>query len=236
MKKMTKALKVMMLMAVVLLAAGCNKPDNPDNGGNDNGGDNGGGEVTDLHAYVDLGLPSGTLWATCNVGADTPEGYGEYFAWGETEPKGIYKWDNYKYGEYHYFGIYTKYYDGDGILVLEAMDDAATVNWGDEWRTPTPVEFKELIENTTSELTTQNEVKGRLFTAANGKSLFLPASGKHENEDALYVGASGYYWSNTRTAPVATSAYNLDFHSGVFQVSNTHREYGLTVRPVRSGK
>ena len=219
----------MMLVAVVMLAAGCNKPDDSNNEGNEN-------EGNETELYVDLGLPSGTLWATCNVGADTPEGYGHYFAWAETESNGFYTWDSYKYGVYHYFGIYTKYYDEDGITVLEAGDDAATVNWGDEWRTPTPAEFNELIENTSSELTTQNDVRGRLFKATNGKSLFLPASGKCENGEALYVGASGYYWSNTRTAPVATSAFNLDFHSGVFHVSSTHREYGLTVRPVRSGK
>ena len=100
--------------------------------------------VAPSHEYVDLGLPSGTLWATCNVGADTPESYGDYFAWGETEPKTTYDWSTYKYcvGEYDRLTKYcsdTTYgYNGftDDLYVLQPSDDAATVNWGEGWRTP----------------------------------------------------------------------------------------------------
>ena len=102
--------------------------------------------------YVDLGLPSGTLWATCNVGAYTPEGRGEYFAWGETETKDSYSWSNYKwcYGTYDsmnkYFSNYG-YATVDNKETLDLEDDAAYVNWGEDWRMPTSEEMEELYSN-----------------------------------------------------------------------------------------
>ena len=176
MNRTLKATAVLMLMMV--FAAGCTKPNEPNNvSGNYNG-----------HDYVDLGLPSGTLWATCNVGADTPEGYGDYFAWGETEPKDYYEWSTYKYcNEGNWTGL-TKYCSSnsfgylhfiDDLTVLEAVDDAVTANWGSGWCMPTEDQWEELCQNTSNSWTTQNGINGRLFTASNGNTLFLPAAGNN---------------------------------------------------------
>lgn len=123
----------------------------------------------DYHEYVDLGLPSGTLWATCNVGANAPEEYGDYFAWGEIQPKDYYDESTYQYciGSYN---TLTKYcnnssygYNGftDNLTTLQPEDDAATANWGAGWRMPTKGEWEELYNNTTCTWTTQNNVSGR---------------------------------------------------------------------------
>ena len=100
----------------------------------------GGGVPTpEDHEWVDLGLPSGTLWATCNIGATSPEGYGDYFAWGETQPKQVYDWSNYKWGNYYVQGGLSKYVTDseygtvDYKTELEPEDDAASVNWGPSW-------------------------------------------------------------------------------------------------------
>lgn len=93
------------------------------------------------HEYVDLGLPSGTLWATCNVGAENPEDAGDYFAWGETEPKDTYLWSNYKYGKY---SVMLKYNDTDSLTSLEESDDVAYQKWGSDWCMPTQTQFQEL--------------------------------------------------------------------------------------------
>ena len=167
-----------------------------------------GGSAGD-HEYVDLGLPSGLLWATCNVGADSPEEYGDYFAWGETQPKDIYDWSNYQ----HCNGsnnTLTKYcpdpcygYNGfsDNLSTLLPDDDAATVNWGNNWRMPTAIEWSELYQNTTSIWTNQNGVNGRLFIASNGNSLFLPAAGGSVGTLIPYcymgMGFEGHYWSSS---------------------------------------
>ena len=126
--------------------------------------DNGGG-LND-HGYVDLGLPSGTLWATCNVGAETPEGYGDYYAWGETEPKTTYNWSTYQYANGTSLDDLqlTKYcsqfffgYDGftDNLTTLLPEDDAATVNWGAGWCMPTADQWGELLDNTSIAWTTK---------------------------------------------------------------------------------
>lgn len=166
--------------------------------------------------YIDLGLPSGTLWASCNVGATTPEGGGQAFAWGEISHGGWwnYSWPCYQYaytvGVYGYIGyeVYlTKYcyspwrgYNGytDNMITLLPEDDAATVLWGADWRMPTLKEWEELLYNTTNTWTTQNGVNGMLFTAFNGNSLFLPAAGCYDDEglQEKYYG-SLYYWSSS---------------------------------------
>ena len=157
------------------------------------------------HEWVDLGLPSGTLWATCNVGANTPEEYGDYFAWGEVEPKDYYGEYNYKWW-YHLSpgsGVFfTKYYTSDdsshGIVdnktELDPEDDAAYVNWGPLWRMPTFEQQQELIDNCTSTWTQMNGVNGYLLTGPNGNSLFLPAAGLYNNESLKDVGLWGTYW------------------------------------------
>ena len=189
--------------------------------------------------WIDLGLPSGLLWATCNVGADAPEEYGDYFAWGETQPKDTYNWSTYQYCNGTYNTL-TKYcnnssysYNGftDNLTTLLPEDDAATANWGSDWRMPTQAEFQELLDNTTVTLTTQNGVNGHLFTASNGNSLFLPAAGYYNNSDFSSAGSYGFYWSSSLYTDYPDAAWN--FSSG-FNMSGYSRYYGFTVRPVRS--
>lgn len=146
-------------------------------------------------AFVDLELPSGTLWATCNLGAVMPEEFGDYFAWGETEPKYIYDKSTYKWWEYfqgsNENGDYYKYtYDvkatrtagdfvgGDGLRELEPADDAATANWGSSWQMPSRDQCRELKNNCACQYNTiRNGVHGTLVTGPNGNSIFLPAAG-----------------------------------------------------------
>lgn len=228
MKKFTKALAAIMLMTAVTFAMGCKK-DKADGDGTVNG-----------HTYVDLGLPSGTLWATCNVGANSPEEYGSYFAWGETQPKETYDWSTYQYCNGSYL---TKYcydaslgYNGftDNLTVLQPSDDAATANWGDDWRMPTKAEWEELYNNTTVTWTTQNGVFGRLFTASNGNRLFLPAAGYCWVDDLYDVGSYGYYWSSSLMPDYPGGAWRFYVNSDYCDMDYYDRNYGLSVRAVRS--
>ena len=262
MNKFTKAIAAIMLIVAAIIVTGCNKPDEPNNGGNNNGqndsivnpNDNGGNNngqndsivdhsgTLNGHDYVDLGLPSGTLWATCNVGAETPEDYGDYFAWGETMPKGVYNWNTYQYcmGSEN---TLTKYcnkssygYNGfiDNLTTLLPEDDAATANWGSSWRMPTVEDWEELYNNTTVTWTTQNGVRGRLFTASNGNSLFLPAAGVRWDGELNYTGDSCHYWSSSRYTSDPSSAW--DFYSevsGIYVIQN-RRYFGHSVRAVSS--
>ena len=195
----------------------------------------------DEHEYVDLGLPSGTLWATCNVGADTPEGYGDYFAWGETQPKSTYNWSTYQYCNGSYNTL-TKYcsdsdygYNGftDNLTTLLPEDDAATANWGSDWRMPTKEEWQELYNNTTHTWTTQNGVNGRLFTASNGNSLFLPAAGYRWDDELNSAGYYGDYWSSSLQTDGPNYAWDFYFTSGYTNVGGSYRSYGQSVRAVR---
>lgn len=185
------------------------------------------------HGYVDLGLPSNTLWATCNVGATSSEEYGDYFAWGETQPKALYDWNTYLY----YDGSsLTKYNESDGLTTLLPEDDAATANWGSDWRMPTEEEWQELYDNTTITWTTQNGVGGRLFTATNGNSIFLPAGGEYNEvwggTNSL-IGQAGSYWSSSLAG--LNNAWYLYFNDwqGVF-IFDGGRNHGNSVRPVHS--
>ena len=195
------------------------------------------------HEYVDLGLPSGTLWATCNVGATTPEGYGDYFAWGETRPKSYYDWDNYKYCKGSAITL-TKYcsnsdcgYQGfiDDLTTLLHEDDAATTNWGNDWRMPTQEEWQELLDNTTSTWTTQNGVNGRLFTAPNSNSIFLPAAATYEHE-LIGAGLYGDYWSSLLSPDDPEDAWHFTFGSDDYEIDPLNRFIGFSVRAVRSSK
>ena len=195
------------------------------------------------HTYVDLGLPSGTLWATCNLGANLPEEYGDYFAWGETQPKDNFSWTNYQYcmGS---FNTLTKYcnnpdigYNGftDDLTTLEPSDDAATANWGDDWRMPTEGEWQELYQNTTVTWTTRNGVNGRLFTASNGNSLFLPAAGYRNESTPEATGIIGDYWTSSLDTDYPSGALSFFFNSNNYYISFCNRLYGRNVRAVRSG-
>ncbi|MBQ6277690.1 MAG: InlB B-repeat-containing protein [Bacteroidales bacterium] len=184
---------------------------------------------TNGHVWVDLGLPSSTRWATCNVGSDTPEAYGEYFAWGETTAKETYNWDTYRY----YDGSnLTKYTGSDNLTTLEASDDAATANWGSGWRMPTKEEFEELNSNCTVTWTTQNGVNGRLFTGPNGNSIFLPAAGCRDDSSLDGVGSNVYYWSSSLETDDPLDAWFLHFLWGICYVGNGSRDSGQSVRPV----
>ena len=196
--------------------------------------------------YVDLGLPSGLLWATCNVGASKPEEYGDYFAWGETTPKSDCSWSTYTLGSDE--KQLTKYCndsecgkDGfkDDKTTLDLADDAAHANRGDQWRMPTTADFQELIDNTNSEWVDNYNgtgVKGRLFTASNGNSIFLPAAGYRYGTLLSDAGSYGYYWSSSLGSDCPDRAYYQDFNSGYVDVGSGGydiRCYGHTVRPVR---
>ena len=159
------------------------------------------GESENGYGYVDLGLSSGLKWAACNVGAITPEEYGNYYAWGETTPKTAYTWRTYKWGNASYNAI-TKYCTDsdygtvDNKTVLDPEDDAAVVNMGGSWRMPTFNELNELKTKCTWTWTTQNSKKGYLVTSkTNGNSIFLPAAGCHYDGD-LYGYPNGY-WSSS---------------------------------------
>lgn len=206
----------MLLVFMTVVATGCKKTPS-------NGFENG-------HEWVDLGLSSGLLWATCNIGAATPEAYGDYFAWGETTAKETYNWSTYKYYDGNNV---TKYTGSDNLEVLEAFDDAAHVNWGGAWRMPTADEMRELRDNCTHKWTTQNGVNGHLFTGANGNSLFLPAAGSRYEGEISGAGSYGYYWSSSLGTGNPYYAWRFGFSSeGFGMYSSYYRIYGFTVRPV----
>ena len=194
------------------------------------------------HEYVDLGLPSGNLWATCNIGSQAPEDYGDYFAWGETLPKNTYSWSSYQYCNGSISTI-TKYcndpeygYNGftDTLTTLLPIDDAAAVYWGTDWHMPTEEEWEELYTFTTVTWTTQNGVNGRLFTASNGNSLFLPATGCFSGANHIDAGSSGYYWSSSLYTDNPSRAWKLSFDYGGLNMSGSTRWYGYAVRAVHS--
>ena len=195
---------------------------------------------------VDLGLPSGIRWASCNVGATTPEGYGYYFAWGETESKKDYSWETYKYanvGEF-YHHKFTKYCTDassgdngfiDNKTVLEPEDDAATANWGDVWRMPTDAEWTELREQCTWTWTAQNGMNGyQVASKTNGNSIFLPAAGFRDGNAAPYVaGRRGYYGSSSLLENSSDDVWIVTFNHEKVERDNDKRNKGLSVRPVQ---
>ena len=181
------------------------------------------------HDYVDLDLPGGTLWATCNVGAEKPEELGYYYAWGETSTKSSYSLSNYKW----YNGSDVSFTKYGNYEYLDLSDDAAYVNWGSNWRMPTYDELEDLISSTytNTEVTTQNGVKGLKITSKkNGNSIFLPAAG-YIGSKLLGAGTNGYYWSS--------SAYDngqvtyLSILNDGASVVECSRFMGQSVRPVR---
>ena len=193
------------------------------------------------HEWVDLGLPSGTLWATCNIGADSPEEYGDYFAWGETEPKEYYSWNTYKWcnGSNDTMTKYctdSSYGDSgftDGNTELDLDDDAAYVNWGSSWRMPSLEQQQELVDNCTWTWANYNGQNGYMLAGPNGNTLFLPASGRRWG-GALDTGRNGFYWSRTLRADNSRYAYIFNFISGnVYCGKSNYRYDGFAVRAVR---
>lgn len=196
-------------------------------------------------SYVDLGLPSGTLWATCNIGANSPEEYGDYFAWGETEGYndgktdfswGTYRWCNGSYSTLTKYIFLSGYGTVDNKTELDLEDDAAYVNWGPEWRMPSYEQFQELINSryTTTTRTTLNGVYGLMITSkTNGNSIFLPAAGHRFNSSLFDGGSSGYYWTRTLYDSYPYDAWSLYFNSSYVGMSSSRRCSGQSVRPVR---
>lgn len=173
------------------------------------------------YEYVDLGLPSGLKWAVHNVGANSAEEYGEYFAWGEIETKTSYSQDNCVT-----YGMEMEDFSGN------PQYDVARAQWGATWRMPTREEQKELIDNCTWEWTTQNDVNGYLVTGSNGNSIFLPAAGYYENSSLIEVGEYGYYWSSTPQSNSNLGAYYL-YMSDTSKLSYYYaRVAGQSVRAV----
>ena len=198
------------------------------------------------HEYVDLGLPSGLKWATCNVGADDPEEYGDYFAWGETEAKDDYRVDNYKWCDKTHNSI-TKYcnYSSEGKdgftdtkTTLETEDDAASFNWGGSWRMPSKTDWEELKDNCKWEWLGENNLEfggipGYKVTSLKGgyedRFFFLPAAGS--NFLGLdHVGYGGSYWSNSLS--LGNGAYGFCFVSDKHYCESLYRFNGFSVRPV----
>jgi hypothetical protein len=186
------------------------------------------------YEWVDLGLPSGLKWATCNVGANKPEDYGDYFAWGETQPKDYYGWRTYKWCNGSY-DTQTKYctdsYYGtvDDKTTLELSDDAANYNWGGAWRMPTMLEWSELIDNCSWTWADY----GHVVTGPNGNSIFLPAAGYRDDSSLYDAGGDGYYWSCSLNTFEPNGAYILHFNASSMDYwGNYGRTYGRSVRPV----
>ena len=192
-------------------------------------------EVMATPEYVDLGLS--VKWATFNVGATKPEDYGDYFAWGETEPKSTYSWSNYKWCRGSETTL-TKYCNHSGYgtvdnkTTLELSDDVAAVNWGGKWRMPTDAELTELREQCTWTWTTQSGVNGYKVTGSNGNSIFLPAAGYRGGSSLGDAGSIGKYWSSSLDTDYPSYAYYLFFYSSYVGWSSYNRGYGQSVRPV----
>ena len=160
------------------------------------------------HEYVDLGLPSGKLWATMNIGASTPEDYGNYYAWGELTGKSDYSWETYRFGE----SPFSKY-DQDGLTTLELVDDVARAEWGGDWRMPTQADLNELTANTTN--VWDSEKSGLTFTSkTNGNSIFIPAAGYCGGSSRYGVGTYCDLWSSSLDPSDHDHAITLYFDSG----------------------
>ena len=204
------------------------------------------------HEFVDLGLPSGTLWATCNIGTTSPEGLGDYYAWGETETKDVYNWETYKWCDGDACNksnqTLTKYCDRgaygrlDGKISLELEDDVAHVKWGGDWHIPTMEEFQELIDNCTFEWIWTNEdkkLRAYKITGTNGNSIIIPDAGYKKNEK--YVSDDFHYWSanllmksipaNNHATHVVCLSYNSNTEA---ELVGCYRYCGYPVRPVLS--
>ena len=209
-----------------------------DDDDDDNGGGNGGGDdepttgTINGHEWVDLGLPSGLKWATCNVGANSPEDYGDYFAWGETNTKAEYTKENSLTYGLTMTQLRAQGYV-DGSFNLTPQHDAATANWGGSWRMPTEDELWELVDHCEWEWTQVNGVNGSKVVGPNGSCIFLPAAGIRYGSSLRLDGSDGLYWSSMPDDVIDDSiAYYLWFSDGDEGVYGYDCSYGQTVRPV----
>ena len=247
---MNRIIKLLPIAAVLCVGAvSCDKDDN-DDVKNPN--------IYLGHEYVDLGLK--VKWATCNVGAEKPEDYGDYFAWGDTTTKYLpgyaqsespqWKngmWDGYTWGTYRFcnetsnslFKYCSKSDYGfdditDTLTILTPADDVAHYKWGGNWRMPTQADFEELLNNCDCKYITQNGVKGLKVTSRkdSSKSIFLPVAGYRYGTNLYYIGSNGLYWSSSLNTDYPYDAWNLYFFSGSHGTDSHYRDYGRSVRPV----
>lgn len=189
-----------------------------------------------VYEAIDLGLPSGTKWANINVGAESPEGYGDYYAWGEIVPNkaSAYTPQNYRFYPGNDDDEYSKYNSTDNKMTLELADDAANVVMGGDWHMPTSAQCAELLDNTTTSWTTDYNgtgVAGMIFTSNNGNSIFFPAAGDVWDEGAENQGKWFYIWSCTRYR-FPENACDMYGNSNRCTGSNNDRFGGCSVRGV----
>ena len=213
---MKQVFKTVFVVAITMFITGC--------------GNNAGSSSTESDVWVDLGLPSGLLWATYNIGAIMPEDFGGHFAWGETTAKISYNWTNYAHGDAYdrlakYCSLSENGLNGftDTLTILQEIDDIATERLGREARIPTAIEWQELIDNTESKWTEKNGIHGRLFTAPNGNYIFLPAAGWFWGLASSNKYSNGYYWSSSLVENNPCEACYFYFDS---DEQGLHDEYG----------
>lgn len=200
------------------------------------------------HEYADLGLPSGTLWATMNIGATCPEDYGDYFAWGETwgynSAKRFFSWDSYKWcrdseKSLVKYCLSSGYGDVDGKDTLDPEDDAATANWGEEWQMPS-VEQKDELQNPNYTKWTwkkENGINGyEIKSLKNGNSIFLPATGYYVYGKLTSIGDYGNYWLCSINSENQAQAIIMAFYSDKVGMFESDRYIGRSVRAVRVKK
>ena len=184
---------------------------------------------------IDLGLPSGTKWACCNVGADSPRAFGGYYAWGEKEEKDTYSEATYLYASWD--GSKGDYvWEDIGGNISGTGYDVATSSWGEGWRMPSLEQLEELLGKCTYELHTESDTQGILFKGDNGNSLFIPFAGARMGKKTSYVGSYSFCWSGTASPSNAAKAYMLKvFPNGYAENLIDGRHYGISVRPVSTG-
>ncbi len=247
MKKILTILSFGVLLFGVVGFIGCDAPysnsdfikgENPDNPDNP---DNGYDYSTDNKEYVDLGLPSGTLWATCNIGASSSGDYGHYFAWGETKPKGAYNWLSYIFGTDK--SQLTKYcsvadYGKDGYVdskyTLDLEDDAAYINWGSDWRMPTAEEVAELVESCSWTWCIVDGKIGCKGMGTNGNTIFFPAAGRYDGGSLWHTGEYGYYWVSSLFQNQPDCSESFFFHAEeIWAYSCWGRFFGFPIRAIK---
>lgn len=187
--------------------------------------------------YADLGLPSGTLWATCNVSASRPDEDGCYFSWADviqhSDSSWDYRWENTPYCPNMSIDTWSKYNGSDGRSVLDTEDDAAAVAWGDPWRMPTLDEVRELIDKCRWKWKKVNGMNGYIVVGPNGHSIFLPASGCRFSTNIDNDSTAGYYWSGSLNTDNPYGAYDIYFNQYEIEWGSYFaRYYGQSVRPV----
>lgn len=185
--------------------------------------------------YVDLGLPSGTLWASCNVGANSPEEAGGYYAWGETDEKENYSWDTYNWGTETSLIKYctsSDYGTVDNKVTLDLEDDVAHVKLGSDWRMPTTTELKELLDNCTWTSGTYNNVNGYFVSGDNGNRIFIPIAGYKSANTIKSPDSYGAYWSSTLDEKYSNSANGLRLYEDLDKNASRFRQFGCPVRPI----